>query len=160
MSTEKQLLLLARLDAIGASLARSGNALALIGLGSGGTELDRLDKYSDLDFFAVAETGHKKEFLDDLVWLSSICPIAYAYRNTPDGYKLLFQDGVFCEFAVFETSELPHIRFAPGRIVWKKPGVPDTLLLPGQDRHTPTDHSIDWLVGGSADQSLRRLEPQ
>ncbi len=147
MSTSgKQLLLLARLDAIGASLARSGNALALIGLGSGGTELDRLDEYSDLDFFAVVETGYKKEFLDDLGWLSSICPITYAYRNTPDGYKLLFQDGVFCEFAVLETSELSHIRFAPGRIVWKKPGVPDTPLFPAQDRH-PTDHSSDWLVG-------------
>ncbi len=147
MSTSKQDLLLARLDAIAASLARSDNALALIGLGSVGLELDRLDEYSDLDFFAVVETGHKNEFLDDLLWLSSICPIAYAYRNTRDGYKLLFQDGVFCEFAVFETAELRHIPFAPGRFVWKKPGVPETLLLPEQDRPTPTDHSVDWLVG-------------
>ena len=44
--------LLKRLDDIGQSLERSGHALALIGLGSVGVELDRLDSYSDLDFFA------------------------------------------------------------------------------------------------------------
>lgn len=147
MPTGKQELVLARLDAIGASLAQSGKALALIGLGSAGTELDRLDEYSDLDFFAIVETGCKNEYLDSLVWLSSICPIAYAYRNTRDGYKLFFQDGVFCEFAVFETAELRHIPFAPGRVVWKKANIPDTLLLPEPGRHTPEDHSIDWLVG-------------
>jgi hypothetical protein len=45
--------LLARLDAIARSLEASGHAEALIGLGSVGLELDRLDEYSDLDFFAI-----------------------------------------------------------------------------------------------------------
>lgn len=147
MTISKQELLLARLNAIATSLERSGNALALIGLGSVGLETDRLDEYSDLDFFAVVETGHKHEFLDNLTWLSSIHPIAYAYRNTRDGHKVLYQDGVFCEFAVFETPELRQIPFAPGRIVWKKPNVPDTLLAPEPDRYTPADHSIEWLLG-------------
>src|SRR5512145_3267505 len=93
--------LLARLDQIGAALAASGHALALIGLGSVGEELDRLDDYSDLDFFAIVETGHKRRYIDDLDWLSSIAPIAYRFLNSPDGYKLLFTDGIFCEFAVF-----------------------------------------------------------
>jgi len=147
MTTSKQELLLNRLNAIGASLASSGNALALIGLGSVGAETARLDQYSDLDFFAIVEAGCKDDFLGDLVWLSSICPIAYAYRNTRDGYKLFFQDGIFCEFAVFETPELRHIPFAPGRIVWKKPNIPDTLLLPAQQQHAQEDHSVEWLVG-------------
>ena len=83
----KQDLLISRLNEIGSSLARSEKAVALIGLGSAGVELDRLDNYSDLDFFAVVEVGFKREFLDSLVWLSSICPIAYSFRNTPDGYE-------------------------------------------------------------------------
>jgi hypothetical protein len=74
-------LLLSRLDEIGASLARSGKALALIGLGSVGLELDRLDRYSALDFFAIVENGHKRELLDDLSWLGGIRPIAYSFRN-------------------------------------------------------------------------------
>jgi|GEM_PF-2573849 len=52
-------LLLARLDAIAASLAASGHALGLIALGSSGAEQSRLDAYSNLDFFAVVAPGHK-----------------------------------------------------------------------------------------------------
>jgi hypothetical protein len=103
-------LLLSRLDEIGAALARSNKALALIGLGSAGLETDRLDRYSDLDFFAIVENGRKRDFLDGLSWLGDIRPIAYSFRNTPDGHKVLFEDGVFCEFAVFDVS--PAIRKA------------------------------------------------
>jgi hypothetical protein len=94
-------LLLERLEEIARSLEQSGHALALIGLGSVGLERERLDACSDLDFFAVVEAGHKRRYLDDLTWLRVLCPIAYSYANTRDGYKVLFADGVFCEFAVF-----------------------------------------------------------
>ncbi len=45
--------LLKRLDDIGRSLAGRPDALALIGLGSVGRELERLDDYSDLDVFVI-----------------------------------------------------------------------------------------------------------
>lgn len=140
-------LLLSRLDEIGASLARSGKAKALIGLGSVGLETGRLDRYSDLDFFAIVEDGRKRDFLDDLSWLGSVRPIAYAFRNTPDGYKVLFEDGVFCEFAVFEEPELRHIPFAPGRMVWKKDGVADELRFPQRPQPSPEERSVDWSLG-------------
>src|SRR6266511_3519687 len=98
--------LLKRLDEIGQSLERSGHALALIGLGSVGLELDRLDSYSDLDFFAIVEKGYKHPYLDSLRWLSDVHPIAYSFLNTVAVYKVLFEDGIFCEFAVFEHAEL------------------------------------------------------
>lgn len=139
--------MISRLNEIGSSLAQSKKAIALIGLGSVGIELDRLDDYSDLDFFAIVGTGFKTEFLDNLAWLSSICPIAYSFRNTPDGYKLLFQDGVFCEFAVLEEPELRHIPFAPGRIIWKEADVPETLAMPQLVRNLPTASSVEWLLG-------------
>ncbi len=109
-------ILLKRLDNIGQSLKQSGHGLALIGLGSVGLELDRLDAYSDLDFFAIVEAGYKHAYLEDLSWLSVLSPIAFCFRNTKDGFKLLFADGVFCEFAVFEPKELESIPFAPGRV--------------------------------------------
>jgi hypothetical protein len=146
----KKDLLLARLIEIAHSVEHSGHGLALIALGSVGSvglELDRLDDHSDLDFFVIVENGYKGRYIGDLDWLSGVAPVAYRFRNTPDGYKLLFQDGVFCEFAVFETPELRHIPFVPGRIVWKKADVPDTLLLPEPGQHMPEDRSIDWLVG-------------
>ena len=63
--------LLARLDAIGASLERSGHALALLGLGSVGAETARIDAYSDLDFFAIVEPGTKAHYIDNRDWLES-----------------------------------------------------------------------------------------
>ncbi len=111
--------LLDRLSAIGESLARRESALALLGLGSVGLERERLDRYSDLDFFAIVRPGYKGQYLDDLSWLADVAPIAYSFRNTRDGYKLLYADGIFCEFAVFEESELTQIPFAPIRLIGK-----------------------------------------
>jgi hypothetical protein len=111
--------LLARLDDIGAALLRSGHALALIGLGSVGLERHRLDRYSDLDFFVIVEPGH----------------------------KALSTDGVYCEFAVFEPGELATIPYAPGRIVWRRPDVDESIAIPA--RPLPAAHPPDaaWIVG-------------
>jgi lincosamide nucleotidyltransferase B/F len=143
---ERQERLLARLAAIGDSLRRTGQALALLGLGSVGAELDRLDDYSDLDFFAIVEPGRKAAFLQDLGWLASICPIAYRFMNTADGYKLLFEDGIFCEFAIFEPAELVGVPFAAGRVVWRRDGF-DTALLQPAASPQPERHSAERLIG-------------
>ncbi len=139
--------LLIRLEEIGQSLARSGHALALIGLGSVGLELERLDAYSDLDFFAIVETGYKQAYLKDLDWLESLCPVAYCFANTEDGYKLLFADGIFCEFAVFEPQELKEIPFAPGRVVWKQPQVSPDIGRPAKESASRSKRSPDFLLG-------------
>lgn len=136
-------LLLDRLDAIGVALAGTGDALALLGLGSVGLETDRIDAYSDLDFFAVVKPGRKQRFLDSLDWLAA--PIAYAYQNTSDGCKVLYEDGIFAEFAVFEPRELQAIPFAPGRIVWKADTFDEQLAQPGV--RTPFRFSVEWLLG-------------
>jgi hypothetical protein len=139
--------LLQRLDAIGRSLAQSDRALALIGLGSAGLELERLDAYSDLDFFVIVTPGSKRLYLDDLSWLSGVAPIAYQFANTADGYKLLFADGVFCEFAVFEPDELSQIPFAAGRVVWKRPEVAETIGKPVKSRPEQSGRDQEWLLG-------------
>lgn len=139
-------LLLARLEEIGISLARSGRALALLALGSAGRDLERLDEYSDLDFFAIVVPGAKASFLADLDWLTSLAPVTFAFRNTADGYKLLYADGVFCEFAVLEPDELPGIPFTPGRVVWKSDDVDDDALLPDGVPASPAI-DVDWHLG-------------
>ena len=139
--------LLNRLDEIGRSLERSGHALALIGLGSVGVELDRVDSFSDLDFFVIVEEGYKRAYLDSLKWLSDIQPVAFSFLNTEDGYKLLFEDGIFCEFAVFAPDELKNIPFAPGRIVWKRTDLPDSVGQPTLNLATRSNRSKDFLLG-------------
>lgn len=137
--------LLTRLEEIGRALAQTGNALALLGLGSVGLERDRIDQYSDLDFFALVKAGHKQAFMDDLSWMSAPAPIAYHFKNTPDGYKLLYTDGIFCEFAVFELHEMEHIPFAAGQIVWKDPTFDESILVPTQPKEEPLN--VEWQLG-------------
>ena len=139
--------LLARLEAIGRALEVTGHGLALIGLGSVGVELDRLDAFSDLDFFAIVEPGHKGALMADLSWLAAAGPMAYAFQNTADGYKLLFDDDIFCEFAIFEPAELAGIPFAPGRVVWRQPHVDEQIAQPVHVAGPRAPASAEWLVG-------------
>lgn len=139
--------ILNRLDEIGNTLTNKDSALALIGLGSVGSELDRLDRYSDLDFFVIVRNGCKQQYLDNLDWLSKVSPIGYCFMNTQDGYKLLFADGVFCEFAVFDEGELTNAVFTPGRIIWKADGVSESIAIPQKPVESQQKRSTEWLVG-------------
>jgi hypothetical protein len=140
--------LLARLDAIGAAVRETGRALALIGLGSSGQERERLDAYSDLDFFVIARPGAKAGLLQSLDWLAAVAPIAYQFLNTADGYKLLFADGIFCEFAIFEPAELTAIGFSAERIVWADPSF--SLADVARPAAPPPTPPTDWLLELSA----------
>ncbi|HEX5636912.1 MAG TPA: hypothetical protein VFY78_07505, partial [Gammaproteobacteria bacterium] len=138
-----------RLADIAQSIQASGKALALLGLGSAGIENTRLDKYSDLDFFVIAKPGFKEYFLDcELSWLQHHSRGAYWYRNTIDGYKFLFKDGVFCEFAIFIPEELAPIPFAEGRVIWADPVFNLSVLTP-KSLHGRYQQStnIEWLLG-------------
>lgn len=142
--------LLDRLDAIGASLASSGHGLALLGLGSVGDELQRLDEYSDLDFFAIVQPGFKQSFIDDLAWLERVHPIAFSFQNTSDGHKVLFADGIYAEFAIFVPDELPHIPFHKGRVVWQSSGFDfdvDPVAISYQPPAPPEPHTVEWMTG-------------
>lgn len=138
--------LLDRLDAIGASLERSGRALALIGLGSVGNERQRLDEYSDLDFFAIVQPGFKDSFIEDLSWLERIHPIAFSFQNTRDGHKVLFADGIYAEFAVFVPEELANIPAAEGRVIWQSAAF-DATTAAFQPPTATDPHTVEWLVG-------------
>ena len=140
-------LLLKCLDEIGQSLEQSGHALALFGLGSVGVELERLDAYSYLDFFLIVEPGFKSSYLNNLAWLSAINQVAYHFPNTQDGYKLLFADGIFCEFAVFEPDELHTVSLTGARVIWKQPQVANTLIQPATPELNYQKNSQEWLLG-------------
>jgi hypothetical protein len=113
--------LMRRLADMGSYLANHEDTLGLLGLGSVGVELSRLDQYSDLDFFLIVKKGSKSTYLDSLFWLSDVYPLVYSFRNTVDGYKILFADGIYGEFAVFEEHEMENISYSEGRWIFKKP---------------------------------------
>lgn len=139
-------LLLGRLQQIAHSVRESQHALALLALGSAGAESYRMDQYSDLDFFVICEKGFKESFISDLSWLKQVAPIAYLFKNTNDGYKLLFEDGVFCEFAVFEHEEVKDIQFTEGKIIWKREGFDSSVC---ETQRLPAEKALDleWVLG-------------
>jgi hypothetical protein len=140
--------LLARLEAVALAVKETGQGTAVLGLGSVGQELDRLDAYSDLDFFVIARPGQKRYFLDSLAWLESIQPILFSFLNTADGYKLLFADRIFCEMAVFEPDELQTIPYTQARVIWQDEcsalSFPENNKLPPAPDQPPT---VEWLTG-------------
>lgn len=143
----KPALLLDRLAAIGASLCSRSGSLALIGLGSVGVERERLDDYSDLDFFVIVAPGEKQAFLNDLSWLTMVRPVIFQFQNTVDGYKLLFDDDVYCEFAVFEVAELANIPFAAGRVVWQREPIDALTPDPARSANAKPVVRSEWLLG-------------
>ncbi len=136
--------LIQRLEAIAQSIRTHPDGLALLGLGSC-AEQGRLDRFSDLDFYAIVAEGAKQGFIDDLAWLSDVAPVKYCFRNSEDGYKLMYKDGIFCEFAVFTLAELRTAQYAPGKFIWRCELVPEGLALPTKPEvYSPADD--DYLL--------------
>jgi hypothetical protein len=134
-----------RLASLARELAARDDALGLLALGSVGIETDRLDDWSDLDFFVLVRDGAKGCFIGNLDWLAAAHPLVWHFQNTVDGHKALMTDGVFCEFAVFEIHELSRIPYAPGRFVWRRSEVDEGLAYPKVS--LPARRESAWLAG-------------
>jgi hypothetical protein len=145
--------LVARLDELGAALARRGDAIALIGLGSVGVDLDRLDDHSDLDFFVIVEDDARERYLDSIDWLEELSPVAFSFPNTMDGRKVLFVDGLYAEYAVFTVDGVAACASPSGRIVWQRVDAPAGLDAP---RRVPVPSPYDT-VEWQANEALTNL---
>lgn len=137
-----------RLAQVAQTVQNSPEGLGLLGLGSVGVETQRLDAWSDLDFFVVVRPGTKHRWIQDPSWLSQAHPVAYLFKNTADGYKLLWDDGVFGEMAVFEPQDLASIPYAEGRWIWAHQDLDPGLRIP-KNPGTPAwkPDSVDWCLG-------------
>lgn len=134
-----------RLATLARELSARDDALALLALGSVGIETERLDAWSDLDFFVLVRDGTKARYIANLEWLAAAHPVVWHFQNTVDGHKALMADGVFCEFAVFEIHELSRIPYAPGRFVWRRDEVDEGLAHPRWP--LPAKQNAEWLIG-------------
>jgi hypothetical protein len=104
-----------------------------------------MDAYSDLDFFVIVKPGYKASYLASLDWLAAVAPLAYFFLNTDDGYKALFADGIFCEFAIFEPDELANIPFASERVIWQDAAFDASLCAPRPRQ--PREPTQEFLLG-------------
>lgn len=128
---------------LGLSLSQDEHVECLLGLGSM-SETSRMDAFSDMDFFLIVERGYKQAYIDDLSWLA-LEPIVFKFKNTKDGYKVLFSNDVFAEYAVFEKEELPHIAFTKGQVIYTKPTF-DLKWIEPENVPVNKSKSVDFLV--------------
>lgn len=115
--------LFARLDDIASNLSKEPHVLALLTLGSVGLETNRIDQYSDLDFFVIVEDGYATHYLENTEWLNTSSPLSFFFQNTRDGFKLLYQDGIYGECAIFDQSRLKDITYRSARLHYRKEGI-------------------------------------
>lgn len=102
---------------ISKSLMETGKVEAMIGFGSL-AELDRLDQYSDLDFLAIPQKEHLDDIIENLEWIERVAPILLKCKFTKDGYKVLFEDGILCDFGILTSDETKMIPHDEGRVIW------------------------------------------
>jgi len=76
--------------------------------------------------------------MEDISWLE-VHPIIFSYIETRDGLKVIYEDGILLEFAVFTMDELKHIPFQEGTIYYKKPFIDELDLKPQIKTFHPFD---------------------
>jgi len=69
-------------------------------------ETQRVDEWSDHDFFVITENGEQEPLRKDLTWLPKSESIAFWFRETEHGLKVLYTSGEVLEFAIFDVEEL------------------------------------------------------
>ena len=69
-------------------------------------ETQRVDEWSDHDFFVITEEGDQEALRQKLTWLPDPDSIAFSFRETEHGLKVVYKSGEVLEFAVFSCDEL------------------------------------------------------
>ncbi len=81
------------------------DVVGLVLVGSA-ADTDRVDEWSDHDFFLIVKDGMSEGFRQDLSWLPDSHDVVIRPRETDHGLKVVYSDGHVLEFAVFDDKEL------------------------------------------------------
>lgn len=136
-----------RLKQLSNTLSQREDCLGLLALGSC-ADIDRMDQWSDLDFFVLVDKGKQISYLSNLDWLEACAPLAYVFRNTKDGHKIMWEDGIYAEYAVFEYDQMENIPFSKGAFIFKKNGyvLMDTPNIDYPVLSQSTDYAVNEIL--------------
>ena len=105
------------------------NTPSVIGLVLVGSVADteRVDEWSDHDFFLITERGAQERLRLDLSWLPSSEKIAFSFRETEHGLKVVYNSGAVLEFAIFDVEELRSCAVNHNKLAFGTPEVAEAL---------------------------------
>lgn len=132
-----------KIEKLGILSKENPDIKAILGFGSSGAEIDRLDEYSDIDFLIIPKETKKEILIDNLSWLESELSISYVFRNELDGFKIFFSDGIFAEFGVLYEKEWKSIPHGKGRIIWAEEDI-DINLIKSTKEIENINRGINW----------------
>lgn len=92
-------------DALAQCAHEHEDVLGLVLVGSA-ADTERVDEWSDHDFFLIVKVGVGEAMRKDLSWLPNHEDVVIAARETAHGLKVVYRNGHVLEFAVFEDPEL------------------------------------------------------
>lgn len=87
------------------SCKKNPKIIGLVLVGST-AETKRVDEWSDHDFFVITNSGEQEPLRRDLSWLPNSESIAFWFRETEHGLKVVYNSGDILEFAIFDCEEL------------------------------------------------------
>lgn len=99
-----------------ASVSARTDVEGLVLLGSTAA-VDRIDEWSDHDFYLVVREGTQERFRTDLDWLPDPEEVVFAVRETEHGLKVIYRSGAVLEFAVASREEVSTFGGSPYAVV-------------------------------------------
>lgn len=103
-------------------------------------ETERVDEWSDHDFFVITRPGEQEPLRKDLSWLPNSKSIAFWFRETEHGLKVVYTSGDVLEFAIFDCDELRGAMVNHHRLAYGNEDVEQALS-------TAKDRLPDVVVG-------------
>lgn len=108
------------------SVATFDDVEGLVLLGSTAA-VERIDEWSDHDFYLVVREGTQERFRTDLSWLPDSEQIAFAVRETEHGLKVVYRSGAVLEFAVASGFEVMTFGGSPYAVVLDRADVAERM---------------------------------
>lgn len=110
-----------------ANLEPDSRVIGLVALGSMAQQDYQPDEFSDHDFFVVTVQDVQEEFRQQFDWLPDADQIAFTFRETQHGVKVLYSHGHLLEYAVFNQEELFLAKVNRYRVLLDKATIADDL---------------------------------
>jgi hypothetical protein len=104
------------------TLSADDRVRALVGIGSL-AHPERVDRWSDHDFWVITTAEGQAHFLTNLSWLPGYSTIALALRPAPEYYTVLYTTGHIAEFAVFALTDLSRGQLDRYRMLFDKDNI-------------------------------------